>query len=127
MKRKLLITSLICVITEIILGTIFYFLIINDKTTITSYSDAFLLVVQIAIAAIVLFIISNLATLFMLKIGQEKRLIFFQIFFLCGSIIGIIFYIINSFSDYFCFLGIIFLVPVAITCFFWLRIMKLGT
>jgi hypothetical protein len=117
MRKKILFGLLVYAVLELFGGITFYII------STTQYNSDVTIIDTIKIVSITLlfYIFFNATAFFMLLIGQEKNFIRVLHMLFYMVIFGIIWCIIISFSDYFSIAGILFLIPILISCIIWLK------
>ncbi|MCL2400762.1 MAG: hypothetical protein FWC91_13580 [Defluviitaleaceae bacterium] len=114
--KKILISLIILLAVEIILGLILKY---NVNRT-QEIPITFIEITKIIITSIAMFIIINMVSLFMNKLGYESNIKFIRHFFLVGSIIIFIVLSIGIRNDIYNIIGMMFILPVLIISIIWL-------
>jgi len=114
MKNRIILGLLISITFELIVGFIFYLILIKKSTSTIFIFD----MIKLVMAALFIFVVQTIIHFFMDKIGSDRFHQTLHIFFYLG-IVAFVFCIIYSFIDIYAIAGILFLSPILISCIVW--------
>jgi hypothetical protein len=117
MGKKILFGGLFYIILELLGGIIFYIISTTQHNSGVTVMD----VIKIVSITLLLFVFFNVFLYFIFVVGQKQNNIIVLHIFFCMVIIGIAGCIIISFNDYFSIVGVLFLIPILISCIIWLK------
>lgn len=114
--KKIIIGFISFVFLEFVSAYFLYTIIVSkDLPEVIKISD---IVKIIGMAAMLLLVVNVLFFIF-LKVGALKRLNIFTIFFLVCSSLFVIILFVNSMREWHYMVGVMFLVPIIISCLIW--------
>ena len=115
MGKKILFGGLVYIISELLGGIIFYISSkVQDNPSITAMD-----VIKLVFVTLLISVVFNAVMYFMFVVGQKQNNILIIHTFFFMVIIGLIGCIIMSFINYASIIGVLFLMPIFISCILW--------
>ena len=115
MKKKVFISLIILTILEIILGYI-----LGNRVYITTQEHInFYEILTLIMVSIILFIIFNIVSFFLLKYSRRIINKILRYYFLSGSIIAFIITLLNIRLDAYIIIGVMLIIPILLSSLIW--------